>query len=214
MNVSRVSAFEGVGLRSLMGTIQGRVGLRGALGLAEAPTSVRAEDAERSGAAIEADEIARIFSRYGVLIVRWAERIFRDGATADDVLHEVMLRMMRHGASFQALPLEAQRRAWLYRTTVRICWSMKSRSRRARERAEQSVAHCDDSASPPAAERHLLDKLCARLDVEERMILVMYFEEGYTKMEIHELTRRSRPFIDKKLAYIASELARLGGGEP
>ena len=197
-----------------MGTIQGRVGLRGSLDLAGAPADAPAPArAESAGAGLEADEVARIFSRYGVLIVRWAERIFRDGATADDVLHEVMLRMMSHGATFQALALEAQRRAWLYRTTVRICWSMKSRSKRARERAQQSVALHSDSASPPAAERQLLDKLCATLDVEERIMAVMYFEEGYTKMEIHELTLRSRPFIDKKLAFIASELARLEGSE-
>ena len=49
----------------------------------------------------------------------------------------------------------------------------------------------------------------SRLDVEERILAVLYFEEGYTKVEIHELTARSRPFIDKKLDRIAAELQRL-----
>jgi RNA polymerase sigma factor (sigma-70 family) len=198
-----------------MGTIHRRVGFRDALpiSVAEDATARRAQ-ARHAAPTLEAAEVAHIFSRYGVLILRWAERIFHDGATADDVLHEVMLRMLNHGATFLQLPAEAQRRAWLYRTTLRICWSMRSKSKRARERAEEAVALYRDSAPPPAGERHLLDKLSATLEIDERILAVLYFEEGYTKMEIHEMTKRSRPFIDKKLARIASELARLGGEEP
>lgn len=90
---------------------------------------------------------------------------------------------------------------------------MKSRLRRVRQRAEQSVALSSDSSLPAAAERQLLDKLSVGLALEERILAVLFFEEGYTKMESHEITARSRPFIDKKLARIAGELARLSGGD-
>jgi len=160
---------------------------------------------------IELDDAAleNIFKRYGVLIHRWAARIFRDGSTADDVLHEVMLRLLSKGASFLALEGEAQRRAWLHRTTLRICWDIKARSKRELGRAEAAATLGATERNAAFEERNLLDGLFQRLDVEERILAVLYFEEGYTKVEIHELTTRSRPFIDKKLDRITGQLQRL-----
>lgn len=106
---------------SLMGTTLGRTELSVSLAIPAASEAASAT-APSAGLGLDADELAQVFSRYGVLIVRWAERIFRDGTTADDVLHEVMRRMMSHGGTFLQLSAEGQRRAWLHRTTVRICW--------------------------------------------------------------------------------------------
>jgi RNA polymerase sigma factor (sigma-70 family) len=141
--------------------------------------------------------------------VRWAERIFRDGATAEDVLHDVMLRLLRKGGTFLSLSSEAQRRSWLHSTTLRICWDIKARHRRERGRVEQAAAFPEADRAEPFEERNLLDRLCQALDVEERILAVLYFEEGYTKLEIHHLTARSRPFIDKKLDRIAEQLQRI-----
>jgi RNA polymerase sigma factor (sigma-70 family) len=158
--------------------------------------------------------LTHIFSRYGVLIVRWADRVFRDGATAEDVLHEVMLRLLRKGSSFVDLQSEAQKRAWLHRTTLRICWDMQAKTRRERDRCDSASAIEGEQRSEPYEERNLLDELCQTLDVEERILAVLFFEEGYTKMEIHELTARSRPFIDKKLGRIAAQLQQVLEHQP
>jgi RNA polymerase sigma factor (sigma-70 family) len=154
-------------------------------------------------------QLAIIFERYGFLILRWAERIFRDGATADDVLHEVMLRLLRKGRTFAELESEGQRRQWLYRTTLRLCWDIKARIRRERGRAETAAAYTPDVCNMPLEARDALDVLLQRLTVEERIIAVLFYEEGYTKLEIHELVARSRPFVDKKLTEIATALQRI-----
>lgn len=151
-------------------------------------------------------ELAAIFQRYGVLVLRWANRIFRDGATADDVLHEVMLRLLKRGSTFVALESEAQRRQWLYCTTLRLCLDIKAKHKRERGRAEEATSFRAQERSVPFEERDLLDGLFQRLDVEERILAVLYYEEGFTKSEIHALVARSRPFIDKKLDRIAGEL--------
>jgi RNA polymerase sigma factor (sigma-70 family) len=174
---------------------------------ASAATDEPSAAASRSGLGDAALE--QIFSSYGPLILRWAERIFRDGMTADDVLHDVLLRVMHKGASFAELQSEQQRRAWLHRTTMRICWDLKARHKRERGRAEQATAFDEAVRSDPFEQRDLLDHLSRELDIEERVLAVLFFEEGYGKLEIHELTGRSRPFIDKKLARISAELERI-----
>jgi|SRR5688572_10357656 len=160
-------------------------------------------------AGLDDTELTLVFERYGVLIVRWAERIFRDGATADDVLHEVMLRLLRRGASFIALETEAQKRAWLYSTTLRICWDIKASRKRERGKLDAAMAFSEAAETPPLEQRQLLEQLWRRLDIEDRIVAVLFFEEGYSKLEIHGLMSRSRPYIDKKLDRIARELQRI-----
>ena len=91
---------------------------------------VRASNPSPDGTELDDAALEAIFKGYGLLS-------FRDGATADDVLHEVILRLLRKGGSFVALESEAQRRLWLYRTTLRVCWDIKARSKRELGRAEE-----------------------------------------------------------------------------
>jgi RNA polymerase sigma factor (sigma-70 family) len=154
-------------------------------------------------------QLVEVFSRYGALILRWAERIFRDGATADDVLHELMLRLLKKGAVFLGLEHEGQRRQWLYRTTLRLCWDIKAKHKLELVRDEEGAGLPEPRRHGASEERDLLDGLLRQLDVEERILAVLFFEEGYTKVEIHALTGRSRPFIDKKLDRISCALRLL-----
>jgi RNA polymerase sigma factor (sigma-70 family) len=154
-------------------------------------------------------EIAHVYQRYAHLIRRWALRFFRDPIVADDMLNEVMLSIMKNGAVLLQLEHEGSRRQWLRTTTVRACLQTRRKQQREHVISGQVEAALATQHSAPMEERDLLEALLARLEPEERILAVLHFEDGMTKMEISELTQRSRPFIDKKLKHIAELLAAL-----
>jgi RNA polymerase sigma factor (sigma-70 family) len=155
-------------------------------------------------------QVADVYGRYAHLILRWSSRFFSDAALAEDLLQEVMMIVMDRGAVLYQLETERARCSWLRTTTFRACLV----ARRRRERAGQ-LTRQDDAALQPLQERvafeerDLLKTLFDSLDGEERMLAVLHYEDGYTKMELKDLVRRSRPFIDKKLKRVEQLLARL-----
>lgn len=155
-------------------------------------------------------EVAHVYERYAHLILRWSARYLRDPVLAEDVLHEVMLIVMDRGAVLLRLETERARCKWLRTTSARACWAAQ------RRRARGGWLAPPDSAAPPPAqqqgafeERELLEAWLERLDGEERILAVLHFEDGYTKMEMKDIVRRSRPFIDKKLERIVQVLRDL-----
>lgn len=161
-------------------------------------------------------QVRHIYLRYGALVRRCADRVFRDGSTCDDVLTDVMIKVMTSGQSLFQLQSEAQKRKWLVSTTLRVCWDDKLRKKRESQRIEQLQAVHAESFRSGVEDRVWLEALLSQLDMEERILAVLFFEEEYTKAEIHQLMGRSRPYIDKKLAkiqHVQEALARTEKGE-
>lgn len=163
-------------------------------------------------AGLDDAQLVRFYVRYGALVRRWAERIFRDGSTADDVLNELAMRLMKRGAVFRALDNEALRRSWLYRATFRLCLDFKAKAAREVRRVKAASQLREESRECAVEERNLLESLMSQLDAEERVIAVLFFEEGHSKVEVHRITSRSRPFIDKKLRRIAKVMRTTDDG--
>lgn len=176
---------------------------------AASAASIRDMPGGRAGSLSNA-EVADVYGRYAHLILRWSGRFFSDAALAEDILHEVMLIIMDHGAVFLQLESERVRCKWLRTTTVRACLAAQRRRERSGQPAKQDDAALQTLEERVAfEERDLLKALLEKLDWEERMLAVLHFEDGYTKMELKELVQRSRPFIDKKLKRIEQLLSRL-----
>jgi RNA polymerase sigma factor (sigma-70 family) len=153
-------------------------------------------------------EVVAVLQRYGGLIQRWVSRIASDRADAEDAYHEVFLKLLIYGAQFRGLATEADRHRWLKTLAVRVCLTRRSKARRYPELPAPPVEYAVSAHDGEA--RTDLVAFWNSLKQEERVIGVLYFEEGYTHEEIHELTGRGRPFLAKTLSTIREKLARRG----
>lgn len=183
-------------------------GARSDAGVSRRPASV-ALPPERG---LAPEELLELHARYRSLVSVWARRFFRDGASSEDAVQELWIRLMERGAVWRLLGSEEQRRGWLRTVAFRLCLDLIAKRSRDRLRdaaaAESTRGYCE----PAFEERSTLASLLRGLDPEERKLAVLFFEEGFTKSEIHESVQRSRPFIDKKLNRICDTLTLVERG--
>jgi RNA polymerase sigma factor (sigma-70 family) len=172
------------------------------------------------------EEAVVVLQRYGPLIQRWVSRFSPNRADSEDAYHEVFLKLLIYGAQFRVLVAEADRHRWLKTLAVRVCLTRQKRARRfpellapwlrAHDGADAGIdslraqfEHSEFQQTEPNAES-LVDwaAFWNTLQAETRVIGVLYFVEGYTHEEIHELTGRGRPFVAKTLSSIREKMAR------
>lgn len=154
-------------------------------------------------------ELSEIYTRYAHFVRRWAFRFLGDSAAADDILHEVMLRTLHKGRQLLQLDHESARKRWLQTTTIRLCLNLRRSRSREVIRDEPEALQGEVRGVALHENRQILEALLSRLNREERMLAVLHFEYGHNKVELKELMKRSRPFLDKKLRKIYDVLEQL-----
>ncbi|MFC7703079.1 RNA polymerase sigma factor [Plastorhodobacter daqingensis] len=129
---------------------------------------------------------ARILTlRLAPRVLSFAARMLGDGAEAEDVTQEAMLRLWRIAPDWRQG--EAQVSTWLYRVASNLC---TDRLRRRRPVALDAVAEPEDEA--PGALQSLeeadraaaLDAALARLPERQRQAVVLRHLEGLSNPEI------------------------------
>lgn len=154
-------------------------------------------------------ELVTIYRSYGHIILGWARRFFLGAVPPDDILQEVMILLMRRGATLLELESHGQRLKWLRTTTIRVGLNLARRENRS---AAAMPASDPENTGERMSSRSSLSRLLLRLTEEERIIAVLHFEEGLTKADVAEQLQRSRPFIHKKLQQIQHWLADVDQG--
>ena len=66
------------------------------------------------GRGLSNSEVARVYRRYGHLMLRRCRVVLRDETLADDALQEAVIKLMRYGAELQQVDAKLR---WLYRVT-------------------------------------------------------------------------------------------------
>ena len=153
-------------------------------------------------------EVTEIHRRYGYYLQRRCRLLMRDATLADDALQEVLMKLLRHGASFRDAPHPMR---WLHRVTDHACFDLLRRGKRAR-----SEAPLDDATElvhpgvAPDVRRAIVDALSLLSD-GEREVAVMAFVDGMTQGEIADELGCSRVTVNKRIAEIRR---RVGMDEP
>jgi RNA polymerase sigma-70 factor (ECF subfamily) len=152
-----------------------------------------AEDAELLRAVARGDEsaFARVYDRYGPILLGLLLRILRSRAEAEDVLQEVFLQVWQQARSFD----ESRGRAFTWLVTL-------ARSRaidrlRAVDSRERAALRSAEDGPPAAQTRPLADDDAIRaeraeavrgalgeLPEEQRQVLVLAYLEGMSQSEI------------------------------
>jgi RNA polymerase sigma-70 factor (ECF subfamily) len=138
------------------------------------------------------------YSRYGPALLRKAERMLRNRADAQDVVHALFLELLQQTTPRSDLP-------YLYRAVTNRCLNLlRDRSARARllEQAALPLEPVRTTCEARAIDLDLLSKLVAMLDRSASEILVYRYLDDMSQEEIAALLGLSRKTVGHKLARI------------
>jgi RNA polymerase sigma-70 factor, ECF subfamily len=157
-------------------------------------------------------DLPALVEDYSTLLFRVAYSVLRDGAEAEDVVQDAMVRILQHRSS---LPAVRDMRVWL----VRIVWNLAlDRKRRNRpQQLDELFANSLISASIPAdvafEEGQRLNAVLRemeRLPKGERHVLLLSAVEELSTLEIAGILKRSESGVRALLSRARSRLrARL-----
>ncbi|MCA9537872.1 MAG: sigma-70 family RNA polymerase sigma factor [Myxococcales bacterium] len=155
-------------------------------------------------------DVDALYRQYAGMVLRRARRFFANPAEAEEVTHEVFLRVIERQASFRA---EASPSTWLYRVTTNLCLN-KLRDRGRRQAALDLNADLPWLLpSGPADQETLmfLERLWHELDDEALSIGVAYFVDGMTHDEIARVQGVSRRTIGNRIDDLRHRARTLAG---
>jgi RNA polymerase sigma-70 factor (ECF subfamily) len=171
-------------------------------------------DAVRAG---DGAALSALLARHAPRVLRFAARMCRDRADADDVLQETLFAAAR---SARELRGDASVPAWLFQVTRSFCIKKRRRGRHAPQHlldldAPEAAAHPAPEPSPDDAltARELaraLEQALLRLDEEAREVVLMRDVEGLSTAEVAEALGLSAEAVKSRLHRARAQLrARL-----
>lgn len=143
--------------------------------------------------------------RWGPAVYRLACAVTGSRSDADDVFQEVFLRYHRAAPDFESA---AHEKAWLLRVTANRCKSLLCSPWRKRSVPLEDVYAC------PGPEESAVTEALAALPSRDRMLLHLYYYEGYRTEEIAGLLGRKSATVRSQLTRARQKLALLLKEEP
>jgi len=121
-------------------------------------------------------------------------------AEAEDILQEVFIRVLEKKPVFQSPEHE---KAWLIRVTVNQC---KSRLRSTWWRKTEPLL--DTYPAKTNEQEYLIDSVMA-LPTKYRVVIHLFYYEGYSTKEIAEITQQKEPTVRSLLTRARKKLQSL-----
>lgn len=134
-------------------------------------------------------ELERIIRQYAAMIFRLAFAYTKKKETADDILQEVSIELIRRQKRFTD---EEHLKAWLIRVTINKCHSL-NRSKKYRSEIPFDPTEFKDALTPeqreihPAEDPHELWDRVLMLPNKLSQVLLLYYAEDMTTREIARL---------------------------
>jgi RNA polymerase sigma factor (sigma-70 family) len=154
---------------------------------------------------------AELYRCFGRACFQLALRVLGQRQQAEDMVHEVFLKMMDTIRSYRG---DAPFGAWLKRLTVNACIDQLRRQRHSGEDDAESIFANAASADMEAAEIVDTGSLLARLPPRARAVVVLHELEGYTHAELATLFRQSESYSKSVLARALKRLNTLVSAAP
>lgn len=162
-------------------------------------------------------DIGELFERHHGVVYRRCWSLLQNEADAEEAVQEVFIAAISGLGRFR---LRSTPLTWLYSVATRHCLQ---RLRNGNAQALKRVVMKEDE---PATESDLaarvdLDRMLAKLTLEELELVTLAWRDGLTQEEIADVTRQSRKTVGRKLAALgqvarpglaAPQLSRVSGG--
>lgn len=136
------------------------------------------------------NRIEYIITTYGDLLYRTGIMILGSPQDVQDVLQEVMLKVLQKAPDFRDREHE---KAWLLRVTMNLCKDMlRYRNRHKYLPIDELVIEAD------AEDKELLQEIAA-LPPRWRVVLLLHYVEGYSLKEIADILAVSENAVKKRM---------------
>lgn len=135
-----------------------------------------------------ADEITEIYQRQKETIYRICFLYLKNSADAEDAVQDTFFKLIKAKPSFESREHE---KAWLIRTAANTCKNVLRHWWRKREPIEE---HCDIPCSEDGKPDEVISAVLALPD-KYKTVVVLYYYEGYTSVEIAEILRKPQSTI-------------------
>lgn len=149
-------------------------------------------------------QMAVIYDRWKNTVYRTALAYCRSVQDAEDITHDVFLTRFTDAPD---LPDDEAEKAWLLRVTVNRCKNLLKSFHRSKSVPLEEALHVCETPQ----EHAVLDAVSA-LPAKYRVIVHLYYYEGYSVKEVGEITKRSETAVQTQLAR-ARKLLRKSLGE-
>ena len=150
-------------------------------------------------------DVGELYREWGPMVFRRIRR-FYDAVEAEEVLHEVFVKVLENVDSFRA---DASPSTWLYRIATNHCLNRLRNARRRRELLAEHGADLYPARVGASQEAELLlAQLWKQLPEELLQIAVYYHVDGMTHAEIARVLDVSRRTVGNRL----KELEDLAAG--
>jgi RNA polymerase sigma-70 factor (ECF subfamily) len=156
--------------------------------------------------------VNELLAQYAPRLYRFALRLARDPATAEDLAQEALLRAWRGRARLRD---ERSVRGWLFQIVVNL-WRdhLRRRSTLDEELAEPSAVVCPERPQRALEERELVEQALAALDElpqRQREVLYLHACEGLSIAEVAQALDSSPDAVKASLCLARKRMrARLG----
>lgn len=130
---------------------------------------------------LSADDVRRLYDRHGPALVAYACSFVTDAAAAEDVVHQVFLRLLRGTTDVPDVPV-----AYVYRAVRNAALNILRAGEHQRPLDPASSVFARAGGSPDAA--LALQTALAELPEEQREVLVMRIWSGLTLEEVAHAT--------------------------
>jgi RNA polymerase sigma-70 factor, ECF subfamily len=148
-----------------------------------------------------------LYARYSASVFRICMRYTRSEADAEDLVHEVFIKVHAHLGDFEG---RSSIFTWIYRVSVNACLSwLRSRKRRGSDLEWMEELEPVSDGEEEADSRLLAEKLMGWTDPKTREILFMAYLEGLKQEEIAQVLNISRRAVSKRLSVFREKVARL-----
>lgn len=138
-----------------------------------------------------ADDIETIINRYGDMLYRLCLLMLKNESDAEDAIQETMIRYFQNAPVFEDTEHE---KAWLIRVATNKCRDLL----RFRARHPQVSEDFLSGFSCGPADTGILDALTA-LPEKYRLVLTLYYIEGYRIEEIAKIINRTGSAVKMRL---------------
>lgn len=133
----------------------------------------------------------RVIEQYSNMIVRIAFQKLRSQDEAEDILQEVLIKLLEHNLEFEN---ERHLKAWLIRVTVNLCKnSLKSSWYRKRVPFNENSSNSFITEDIDVLEELFL------LSPKYRTVIYLYYYEEYTLQEIADILGKSVNTVSSQL---------------
>ena len=147
-------------------------------------------------------EIAEIYGRHVSMLHRVCYSYMKNAADTEDIVSDVFIKLIRHGAGFQS---DEHEKAWLLRIAINLCKDNLKHWRR-------NVVNIDDYDLTENTDPFYEDetfKTIMELPERYKAVVYLHYYEGYSSAEISEILKRPKPTVLYHL-HIARKLLKEG----